>query len=223
MIKLNILFRFLLVLLPIIFNCCENDEEEDIMPPVCSIIMPADSSRVQIGDIVNIRAEATDSGSFIKMVYFYIDDVVKSSFSIAPYQLKWPTSNESPGFHTIRALAIDKGGNSASDECVINLVVNLPEVITASVGSIKGNSAICGGNVTNSGGSAVTARGVCWNTSGEPTISDNYTTDGTGTGSFTSLIIGLSLYTTYYVRAYATNPVGTSYGNDISFTTSMEN
>jgi hypothetical protein len=131
--KLNIFFRVLLFLLPVIFNCCEKDEE-DIIPPVCSIIMPADSSRFQIGDIVNIRAEANDSGSFIKMVYFYVDDVVKASFSIEPYQLKWPTSNESPGLHTIRALAIDNGGNSASDECVINLVVNLQYVITADNG-----------------------------------------------------------------------------------------
>jgi uncharacterized protein (TIGR02145 family) len=217
--KLSIFFRLLLVMLPVLFNCCEKDEE-DIIPPVCSIVMPADSSRVQIGDIINIRAEATDSGSFVKMVYFYIDEVVKSSFSKAPYQLEWPTSNEDTGFHIIRAVAIDKGGNSASDECVIDLVVNLPDVITASVGSITENSAVCGGNVTNDGGATVTARGVCWSKTGEPTLSDNHTTDGTGTGSFTSLITGLSTNTSYYVRAYATNSEGTNYGNTISFATS---
>ena len=73
--------------------------------------------------------------------------------------------------------------------------------------------------MTNDGNATVTARGVCWSTSHNPTVSNSHTTDGSGTGSFTSSITGLSQNTTYYVRAYATNSVGTAYGNEVSFTT----
>ena len=66
----------------------------------------------------------------------------------------------------------------------------------------------------------ITAKGVCWSASSSPTVSDNKTVDGTGEGSFTSFITDLNPSTTYYVRAYATNSVGTGYGNEVSFITS---
>ena len=94
-----------------------------------------------------------------------------------------------------------------------------PTVTTTAVSGITDNSANSGGNVTSDNGSAVTARGVCWNTTGTPTTADNTTSDGTGTGTFTSSMTGLSSSTTYYVRAYATNAYGTSYGNEETFTT----
>ena len=97
---------------------------------------------------------------------------------------------------------------------------SLPTVTTTSVTSITQNSATSGGNVTADGGATVTPRGVCWSTSQNPTVSNSHTTNGSGTGSFTSSITGLSANTTYYVRAYATNSVGTAYGSQISFTTS---
>ena len=92
-------------------------------------------------------------------------------------------------------------------------------VTTSEVTEITSNSAICGGNVTTDNGSAVTAKGVCWSTNPNPTIEDNKTTDGSGVGSFTSQIPNLVPNTQYYVRAYATNEAGTSYGEQKSFTT----
>src|SRR5690606_33506051 len=65
----------------------------------------------------------------------------------------------------------------------------------------------------------VTARGVCWNTSTNPTIANNCTTDGSGSGSFISSITGLTVSTHYYVRAYATNSAGTAYGSVVEFDT----
>ena len=76
-----------------------------------------------------------------------------------------------------------------------------------------------GGEVTSEGGAAVTARGVCWSTSINPTIADSHSTDGGGTGVFTSIIAGLMPATPYYVRAYATSSAGTAYGNEVPFTT----
>jgi hypothetical protein len=90
---------------------------------------------------------------------------------------------------------------------------------TAVVTNIASNTATSGGNITSDGGSAISARGVCWNTSPTPTLANSLSMDGTGTGGFTSSLTGLTGNITYYVRAYATNTVGTAYGNEVSFTT----
>ena len=97
-----------------------------------------------------------------------------------------------------------------------------PTVTTQTLSEVTTTTAVCGGNVINDGGATVTARGVCWviSTAGHyPTIDDSHTTDGTGTGSFTSNITGLTPGKTYFLRAYATNSVGTSYGLTRQFTT----
>ena len=101
--------------------------------------------------------------------------------------------------------------------------VTLPTVITSSITDITPTTATCGGNVTHNGNAAVTARGVCWSTSNNPTVYDSYTEDGTGTGVYTSSITGLIPNTTYYVSAYATNSFGTAYGDEVSFTTPCNN
>ena len=95
----------------------------------------------------------------------------------------------------------------------------LPLVTTASITGITTTTAAGGGNVTADGGATVTGRGVCWNTSGSPTIANSRTLDGSGTGSFVSSLTALSPATPYYVRAYATNSSGTGYGNEVSFAT----
>ncbi len=95
-----------------------------------------------------------------------------------------------------------------------------PEVTTSAVSDITQTTAAAGGNVISDGGAEVTARGVCWSTSDNPTIANSSkTSDGTGTGSFTSSLTQLTPGTTYYVRAYATNEAGTAYGNPLSFPT----
>ena len=95
----------------------------------------------------------------------------------------------------------------------------IPMVTTNPVTNIGAASATVGGMVTSDGGATVTARGVCWSTGHNPTTSASHTTNGSGTGSFTSNLTGLTAGTTYYVRAYATNSVGTAYGEERSFTT----
>ncbi|MEZ5082484.1 MAG: FISUMP domain-containing protein [Bacteroidales bacterium] len=95
----------------------------------------------------------------------------------------------------------------------------VPEVSTASVSLITLSSAQCGGEVINEGDSAVTDRGVCWNTATNPTIANNYTNDGSGLGGFLSSLTNLEPATTYYVKAYATNAIGTAYGEELSFST----
>jgi len=95
----------------------------------------------------------------------------------------------------------------------------LPIVTTFAVSNITYSSAVSGGNVENSGAASVTARGVCWSQSPNPTIANDFTTDGSGIGSFISTITGLTSATAYHVRAYATNSYGTGYGENEPFIT----
>lgn len=94
-----------------------------------------------------------------------------------------------------------------------------PVVSTTAATSVTATTATSGGNVTSAGTSSVTARGVCWSTAVNPTITDSHTTDGAGAGVFTSSITGLTANTLYHYRAYASNTAGTSYGSDLTFTT----
>ena len=96
----------------------------------------------------------------------------------------------------------------------------LPTITTTNVTNISQNTAYCGGTIISDGDGSITSRGVCWNTSQNPTIADNKTTEASGTDIFSSSLTGLIGNTTYYVRAYATNNIGTAYGNEVNFKTS---
>lgn len=98
-------------------------------------------------------------------------------------------------------------------------VSTIPVLTTTAISTITASAAQAEGNITSDGGASVTARGICWNTTSNPTTTNSKTINGIGTGSFTSSLTALTASTTYYVRAYATNSAGTAYGNEISFTT----
>jgi len=120
----------------------------------------------------------------------------------------------------VRAYATNSAGTAYGNQVSFTtLQITLPTVTTTIISDITTTTATGGGNVTSDGGATVTARGVCWSTNQNPTTADSKTTDGSGTGSFVSSLIGLTPNTTYYVRAYATNSAGTAYGNQVSFVT----
>lgn len=95
----------------------------------------------------------------------------------------------------------------------------VPEISTIPVTDITSNSASSGGIISSDGSQAVTLRGICWSTSPNPTIANDTTINGSGTGAFSVQINGLSLNTNYYLKSYATNSNGTGYGDELSFTT----
>lgn len=122
----------------------------------------------------------------------------------------------------VRAYATNIVGTSyGSQDSFIARTSTLPILTTNASSSITSTTASSGGNISSDGGATVTARGVCWSTTASPTTANSKTTDGAGVGSFASSITGLTLGSTYYVRAYATNSVGTVYGNQISFITTL--
>ncbi|MFZ4414196.1 MAG: T9SS type A sorting domain-containing protein [Bacteroidales bacterium] len=125
-----------------------------------------------------------------------------------------------PGYtYYVRAYATNIVGTAYGNQTSFTSLAIIPTVSTNTVSTITHTNATCGGNITNDGGATITSRGVCWNTIVNPTIASNKTIDGSGTGIFSSMITGLDSITTYYVRAYATNSIGTAYGNQVSFTT----
>jgi len=122
----------------------------------------------------------------------------------------------------VRAYATNSNGTTYGNDITFTTSsATAPTVTTTDVSSITTTTASSGGNVTSEGGLSVTARGVCWSTSANPTVAlPTKTTDGTGPGTFTSNITGLNSNTAYHVRAYATNSNGvTGYGSDITLTT----
>ena len=115
----------------------------------------------------------------------------------------------------------DDDGNDNDGDNNDDMLIDLPKVITDSIFNITETSVECSADVISEGGSFVEARGVCWSTSHNPTVNDNKTINGSGTGSFIANITGLVGNTTYYVRPYAVNNKGISYGEQLYFTTLM--
>jgi hypothetical protein len=114
----------------------------------------------------------------------------------------------------VRSYATNSFGTNYGNQIQFRtLSYTLPTLSTLSPNGLTTTSVNSGGNITNDGGAAITSRGVCWATTTNPTILNNKTEDGSGSGLFNSFIDGLSTNNTYYIRAYATNGVGTSYGN----------
>lgn len=118
----------------------------------------------------------------------------------------------------VRAYAINSAGTSYSEpERFETPPITAPIISTLPIESINFPTALSGGNVISDGNSPVTSRGICWSTDINPTIEDSKTHDGNGEGSFTSTMTDLHTSFRYYARAYATNSIGTSYGEEIVF------
>ncbi len=122
----------------------------------------------------------------------------------------------------VRAYATNSVGTAyGNTRTFVTLSPTLPSgIVTTSISSITQNTAFSGGSIANDGGATITSRGICWSsTNSNPTIFNSISINGSGIGAFSSSLTGLTANTTYFVKAYATNSVGTSYGNVISFTT----
>lgn len=120
----------------------------------------------------------------------------------------------------VRAYATNSAGTSYGNEMTFSTLLALPTLTTENMTNILAMSAESGGNITSDGGAEVTSRGVVWSTAQNPTVElETKTEDGTGIGTFESSLLNLTPNTLYYVRAYATNSIGTAYGNELTFTT----
>ncbi len=149
-----------------------------------------------------------------------------SVISLGPLEVTGKFTGNVSGLNTnttyyVEAYLVTASGTEYSEELSFKTPKpTTPEVSTSAITGVTETSAQCGGEVTDDGGGTVIARGVCWSRSPNPEVTDSCTIDGSGLGSFQSVITGLSSNTTYYVRAYASNSAGPAYGDSLKFTTS---
>ena len=119
----------------------------------------------------------------------------------------------------VRTYAVNQGGTTYSEERSFTTRDGVINLTTNQISNIRVSSATIAGNITDDGGAEITARGFCWSTNPTPTIADSKTEEGSGLGGFGSSLIGLTEDTTYNLRSYATNEAGTTYGEQVAFTT----
>ena len=221
---------FLSLLSTLLFNCSSEKEIAKTLPELSTtaataITLTTASSGGNItadgGATVTARGIVwnTATAPTISLATKTTDGSGTGNFSSAIANLI-PSTN-----YYARAYATNSVGTGYGNEITFTTgAVVLPTLTTTTVSGITTNAAVSGGSITNDGGGAITARGVVWSTTQNPTITlTTKTSDGTGTGSFTSNLTNLTQNTTYYLRAYATNSAGTVYGNEISFTTQTIN
>lgn len=222
---LSIIFALIGVIL-IMFSSCESDNDEKY-PPLLFTSEVTEIRKTEAlsgGEIINNSGSAiiergvcwsstnqkptisdskTEDGSDIGI---YTSNITELKASTTYFVRAYATNSHGIGYGAVKSF-------TTIDE------ETLPFLTTTNVTNITSTSAISGGEIYSDGGATVTARGVCWSTKENPTLNDNVTKDGEGEGSYESTISNLEPKVTYYVRAYATNSLGTQYGNQIQFTT----
>jgi uncharacterized protein (TIGR02145 family) len=120
-----------------------------------------------------------------------------------------------------RALTPQEITNLYNSQLPTQTSLCLPTITTSSPSSVGVDTVVIGGDISNDGGSSIVLRGICYSTSPNPNMGNQRTEDGSGTGSFNTVLRGLASSTAYYARSYAKNSNGVVvYGNEVSFTTS---
>ncbi|MHB1146865.1 MAG: FISUMP domain-containing protein [Lutibacter sp.] len=222
----NYLFISLLFLFVVSVQCAK---EEDSKGNSTTTVVPLAPSNLT-GTIVNNQVILTWTDNSTNETGFKIERMTGTGSwsvkgSVATDILTYTDTGVAEGAtYTYRVYSFNAAGNSSgysnSNQITIPNAVTLPVVTTTTVTAIEITTATSGGSVSSDGGASVTARGVVWSTNATPTIAlSTKTTDGSGTGGYSSAITGLTSNTTYHIRAYATNSLGTAYGNERTFKT----
>ena len=195
------------------------EQEEKNTPPVAEFIIMPESGNFETSFSFDASScsDEQDLSSSLKIRWDWENDgIFDTDFStnkILEHQFSKPDTFKI----TLEVIDSDDMGSSLSKILIVNGMI--PELVTDSVKAITEYSAFCGGKIIDENGSPVTSRGVCWSTNQDPSTSDDHSLDGDGPGGFISQLTELTPNTTYYVRAYATNIIGTGYGKEVSFIT----
>ena len=221
------IYRFLALLITafIILNACTKESSDVRLDPtlatsqvlniksdsatVVGFVVAEGSGFTERGICYNTSAEPTIANSKVA----YTENGTTATFDVKLGSLIYATK------YYARAYATGASGTVYGEEVTFTTLPVVPTITTTGITAITGTSAAGGGNITVTGGAAIIARGICFGTDHNPTIAGNKTTDGAGSGEFTSSLTGLLGLTTYYVRSYATNSAGTAYGPEVTFTT----
>lgn len=193
-------------------NLCENfsDFENNILAGMTTTwALASNSDTLCISDVASVGTFFTSAPQ---------NTTVLSTSNAVSLVNPFGNSNTNPDFRPTSSSAATSGALFTNNKLLP--LAALASLTTTPVTGITGTNGVSGGNITSDGNLTVTQRGVCWGTSPNPTITANeFTDNGTGTGSFSSNLTGLTPETQYYVRAYAINALGVAYGNEETFTT----
>lgn len=209
-------FPLMLLMVALLLNACKKDDDS-IVVNTLEVTNIGSHLATLNGEVVSNETPVTERG------FFWSEtnpdpDKTDNLFILADSSTDFSTELtglESETKYYVRAYASDTKDIFYGKTVEFTTKAITTEYIT----NITQTTATGGGDIVSDGGATITARGVCWNTTGTPTIADSKTNDSTGIGTFTSNITGLIANTTYYLRAYFTNSNGTSYGNQIIFKT----
>jgi len=226
----------LLVVLITFSNCSttsNGDSIEVVIPPTIGTLTTYEATDITINSVKSGGNITADGGSPINARGVVWDVHPNPTISLNSKTIEGTGTGsfdstiidlESNTTYYLRAYATNLYGTAYGNQITFSTPINpddLPVVVTNEVTEITTNTALSGGIVTDIGATAVSSRGVVWSTTPTPTISSTgVTINGANSGTFTSEISNLSPNTTYYLRAYATNLQGTSYGEEFTFTTS---
>ncbi len=220
-------FYLILIFIGLIFNSCNKNEDSDPAKQI-PVITTLDVSQITRSSAVSGGTITSDGGSIVTIrgvcwstneTPTIADSTTKNGAGAGSFTST--ISNLIPETtYFIRAYATNKNGTGYGMTMSFKTAKPiLASVTTSSASDITHASAISGGTIKDDGGSGITMRGICWNTEPQPTIQNFKTENGSGSGSFSATLTDLQPNVTYYIRAYATNLIGTSYGNQISIKT----
>jgi uncharacterized protein (TIGR02145 family) len=224
--KLRLLTSILIALILTATSCKKTPTEAKVELPVVNT--GAVTSITSTG--ATVSGNVTDSGGATVTARGVCHGTTQNSMTNCTYvssssgaigMFSVPLTGLSAGeTYFVRAFATNSGGTAyGSQTSFTTMSINLATVTTGAVSNISGTGATVAGEVTASGGVAVTARGVCYATTQNPSMSGTCVASASGVGTFSATITGLTSGTLHYVRAYATNSAGTAYGSQTSFTT----
>jgi uncharacterized protein (TIGR02145 family) len=226
--SMKIIKLALIALSLIIFFGCSTSSDSNGNSPTTIVPVPPTNLITAVFSTTQINLSWTDNST--NETGFKIERKTKTGNyaivgTVAADALTFSDTSLTPSTTYIyRVYSYNSAGNSSTYSNEASLTtgspIALPTLTTSIVSAITQTTASSGGSISNDGGAPVTDRGIVWSTSSNPTIAlTTKTNDGISLGTFTSAIKGLTGNTTFYVRAYATNSIGTNYGNEVSFTT----
>lgn len=206
------------------YNCSSNDDTPSAVSEVLPLAPVNLTGSIINGQVKLMWTDNSNNETGFKIERKLSNGTFSNLGNVATNIVSYDDASISAGqTYVYRVMSYNSVGNSAyTNEISISIPIPItaPVLTTATISALTSTTSISGGNITSDGGATVTARGVVWSTSQNPTIAlTTKTTDGSGNGIFTSNISGLTANTQYFLRSYATNSVGTSYGNEINFTT----
>lgn len=206
--------RYLLFICLLLMGSCYIGCEE--CEPECSINLTEFESYL-IGDTIHIMGSARENNMEVKYLKLFIGqtEIVKRDGNHLEHMLI--TTDLTPGMYTASIYGFADRAVSCNASAYIYLLNEFASVVTNEITNITASSATSGGIIISDNEDEILERGICWSRNSKPTIWDERTIDGSGTGEFSSQITGLYENSRYYVRAYAKNEIGPMYGQEIEF------